>query len=448
MIDSLSFDDYIEVACQKCRTKASVQLVSLLKQLRRNIRTRSSVHYQCHICSKKGKLDVGVRSLSHVIDIEETTRRFGGIPSNVKKGKVVAKCEDCSSLQEVKLSSILHQARRHQASGRKCLYKCFSCGILRPDAVAKSISTRAKQLSEGFKSGLEVAMENRLKLLGLEYDWQFPLDMYAWDFFLPKYSLLIDVNGEYWHSLPENVSKDKAKLTYTNRYYPKYKTLVIQEKNFLNPLRVDKILEQTIGQVDNPTFYDFSFDSVRINQITPGKGAPFISFLDSYHYARCGRYGKIIFGAYLGDELVAVCKFNSVVRQEIPSSLGLKCNQVLELDRFCIHPSFQKKNFASWFISRCTREVFKQPSIQCLVSYADSTFGHSGTIYKAANWTEVGKTKSSYHYMDGLGIPINKKRVYDIASKLLMKEAEYAEKHNLVKFMEQPKTKFVLRRNA
>jgi hypothetical protein len=149
----------------------------------------------------------------------------------------------------------------------------------------------------------------------------------------------------------------------------------------------------------------------------------------------------------LDGALISVCKFNTTTRQSTAASLGYKCYEVLELDRFCIHPSYHKKNFASWFLSRCVRSAFdSDSSLKCLVSFADPTYGHSGTIYKAANWTLKGKTNSSYHYMDHLGVPINKKRIYDFAQKLRMTESEYVALHNLEKFKELPKIRYVFSR--
>jgi len=435
--------------CQKCSSLTKITIVSLLKQIKRNIKNKAYFFYQCHTCSKAGKSGISTNNVLKLINLDLTIQKFGGLPDNIKKGMVVAQCEDCKGLFDVKMGSLLHQARRHKLNGRTCIYKCFKCGVRRPDALEKSSASRALQLQEGHISGLEKAMGNRLDYLGIKFESQFRLDMYVWDFFLPDQKLLIDVNGEYWHSLPKNLSKDKAKITYTERYHSEYKILVVQEKNFLNPLRVDKILQEKLGITSEIPLIDFDFSVVNIVQLPIGSkySTPYATFLNSYHYACCGRSGKVVFGAFLGSELIAVCKFSSVVRNEVASSMKLKCTQVMELDRFCIHPTYQKKNFASWFISRCSKNIFTSyQNILGLASFADSTFGHSGTIYKASNWTEVGQTKPSYHYMDDLGIPINKKRVYDIASKLCMKEAEYVQKHNLVKYKELPKTKFILLR--
>jgi very-short-patch-repair endonuclease/GNAT superfamily N-acetyltransferase len=386
-----------------------------------------------------------------VIDLPATVGMFGGLPKNVKTGKVIARCEDCSSPKGVKLSSLLHQARRHRQSGRTCVYKCFGCGVQRPDAIEKSNVARAKQLGDGFRSGLERAMAARLSSLGIAFIPQYEVGLYIWDFFLSEHGVLIDVDGEYWHADKKRAAKDRAKLTYTERYHPEYRAFRLEEKNFLNPNIVDKMVRSMIGSLPNVEPVDFSLSEVRVVRIG-GKGEPtvlYTDFLDAFHYAGRGRAGISVYGAYFGEDLIAVCKFNSVTRLEVASSRGLKCKQVLELDRFCIRPSHQKKNFASWLVSRCVSLAFSHhPDVMELVSFADETFGHSGIIYKASNWTLVGKTRPSYHYMDVSGLTINKKRVYDIASKLKMTEAAYVAKHGLERFTEKPKTKFVFLRPA
>lgn len=50
-------------------------------------------------------------------------------------------------------------------------------------------------------------------------------------------------------------------------------------------------------------------------------------------------------------------------------------------------------NTESWFIARTVDWVKRhRPEVECLVSYADPSQGHSGTIYKASNWTSDGMT--------------------------------------------------------
>lgn len=51
------------------------------------------------------------------------------------------------------------------------------------------------------------------------------------------------------------------------------------------------------------------------------------------------------------------------------------------------------KNTESWFMSRAIAHVRRtRPEVDLLVSYADPSVGHCGTIYKAANWISDGRT--------------------------------------------------------
>jgi very-short-patch-repair endonuclease len=440
-------DYLVSAKCQQCDSISEIRLHSLIKVHLNNPKDGRSpyVKYRCLVCSKKGHSGIGLEEVMFLIDLPATTEKFGGLPTSRKAGSVVIKCEDCLESQEVRLQSVLNQARRHRLNGRSCLYKCFKCGVRREDALAKVNATRVSQLSSGFKSGLELAMEARLKLLGIKYTPQFQIDMYVCDFFLNDYNVILEVNGEYWHDLPENKSKDKAKRTYISRYYPQYKIVTIEERNFFNPLIVDKIIKTTLGLSDMLIIKDFDFKNVVMS--TKTNDTDYSNFLNAYHYAKRGRKGKDVYEARLNGELIAVCKFNSPTRQTTSGYFGVKWTEIMELDRFCIHPEYQKKNFASWFISRCVNAIFSSsPKLNKLVSYADSTFGHAGTIYKASNWTKDGDTKPSYHYLDDHGIPINKKRVFDLASKMRMKEADYVAKHSLRKIREKPKSRYVFDR--
>ena len=66
-------------------------------------------------------------------------------------------------------------------------------------------------------------------------------------------------------------------------------------------------------------------------------------------------------------------------------------NQVLELRRMALSEDCPK-NSATRFISYMIKYIKKSlPEIALLISYQDTEV-HTGTIYKAANWTAAGKT--------------------------------------------------------
>ena len=185
---------------------------------------------------------------------------------------------------------------------------------------------------------------------------------------------------------------------------------------------------------------DFKFIDIQIK----GGDSDSISFLTCHHYGGNGRPGSQYYNAFLNDELIAVVKFAPPVRQKVASSIGYESNEIFELDRFCIHPAYQKKNFASFLLSRVAK-LAKQdyPDIKCLVSFADPRHGHDGTIYKAANWKFVRKTAYSYAYENGNGEEINKKTLYNWAKVRGMTEKEGVEQLCLKKIKLPRKLKFV-----
>ena len=63
-----------------------------------------------------------------------------------------------------------------------------------------------------------------------------------------------------------------------------------------------------------------------------------------------------------------------------------------ELARLWIDDSVPK-NAETYVIGRAVRYIQRhRPEVAALVSYADPSVGHAGTIYKAANWTADGRT--------------------------------------------------------
>lgn len=63
-----------------------------------------------------------------------------------------------------------------------------------------------------------------------------------------------------------------------------------------------------------------------------------------------------------------------------------------ELARLWVDDS-EPRNTESWFIAKAVKWVKRnRPDVVALVSYADPSAGHAGTIYKASNWIADGRT--------------------------------------------------------
>ena len=105
---------------------------------------------------------------------------------------------------------------------------------------------------------------------------------------------------------------------------------------------------------------------------------------------------------------IGVCIFTGFPVPEIAvGAFGLERDQqegLFELSRLCIDPKVQEEeyNITSWFVSRCIKRFRKDVNVRAILSYADSNF-HSGTIYRACNFTYFGLTepKKDFYYADG-----------------------------------------------
>jgi GNAT superfamily N-acetyltransferase len=235
--------------------------------------------------------------------------------------------------------------------------------------------------------------------------------------------ILIECQGDYWHTLVQAKSRDKSKFTYINRYFPEYEIMYIWEHEFYCKDRVLDRLKLKLGI--NIETVDFKFNDIIIKSVNSNE---IKSFLDSYHYIGIDR-GGVCYGAYLNDQLVACITFSPPLRQNTAGQFGLVDGEVRELSRLCVHPSYHKKNFASWFVSHCLKLI----DAKLVIAYADTTVGHIGTTYQATNFILHHKVPADYWYVDKDGFVIHKRTLYGRAVKMGIKEAEFAEKFGYIK---------------
>lgn len=135
-----------------------------------------------------------------------------------------------------------------------------------------------------------------------------------------------------------------------------------------------------------------------ITQITKKQAA---SILDNYHYlkdiSKTFKTG-VNFGLFYNGSLCGVCIFTGFPVPELAVGIfGLERNDqngLYELSRLCLHPDIQKSehNIASWFVSRCIKELKTIENVRAILSYADTGF-HTGIVYKACNFKYYGLTK-------------------------------------------------------
>jgi hypothetical protein len=97
--------------------------------------------------------------------------------------------------------------------------------------------------------------------------------------------------------------------------------------------------------------------------------------------------------------LIALCRrdvpVGCIVFAEAPRETSKRYGgHTWELARLWVDDA-EPRNTETWFIARAVRLVRRLcPTIRFLVSYADPSVGHEGTVYRAAGWVYDGHTDS------------------------------------------------------
>ncbi len=133
------------------------------------------------------------------------------------------------------------------------------------------------------------------------------------------------------------------------------------------------------------------------------------AFIKSHHYARgCSKTG-VFFGCFRGDALVGVCQYLPPTKVAA-QSVSERWRQVLSLTRMAVLET-EPQNSTSMLLSASIRWVrtLRLPdgsAWEWLVTYADESQGHTGAIYKATNWTYVGRTGPYERWVDQSGAQV------------------------------------------
>ena len=317
-----------------------------------------------------------------------------------------------------------------------------------PEYQKKMAKIRAEQPKV---SSIQTALYEILEELDVPYyreyndktdDPQCTVGPYGFDCVVPrndKSDLLIECQGDYWHSIKEVITRDQAKSTYISKHFSdKYEIKYLWEHEFADRDRIAEVLQYWLGAKTDVVNFNFSDVEVR-----PVQHSDYKEFLSKYHYlANAGR-GGIAHGAYLKDELIAISVFSPLLRQNIQIA-DYSREKTRELSRLCIHPKYQKKNFGSWLISKSLKLLDKK--YNCIISYCDTTFNHDGAMYKASNFKLDKTIKPDYWYVDENGWVMHKRTLYSHAIKDGMVEQRYADCHGYLKVWGKEKLRFIYER--
>lgn len=317
-----------------------------------------------------------------------------------------------------------------------------------PENKQRLAEHRAKQ--SGNISSIQKILYSILDDLNVKYykeseiiDTECIIGPYNFDCVIPRIGnkkLIIECHGDYWHTQDKAIRIDRAKAAYLEKYY--YKTHELKylwEHEFACQNRISELIKYWLG-INEQLICFFDFNNVKIKKAIAKE---YKLLLSKYHYLPNAGKGGIAYGAYLDDKLIAVCVFSKLIRQNIKID-GFKNNEIIELSRLCIHPSYQKKNFASWFVSKCMKKL--DYSIKCVVSYCDTTHNHDGSVYKSLNFVNDKEVRPDYWYCNKNGWVMHKKTLYNKAVKMNIIESEYAEKFGYKKIFGSKKLRFIFKR--
>lgn len=285
----------------------------------------------------------------------------------------------------------------------------------------------------------ELAVMRVLDSFEIKYVSQQDFGPYIFDFYLPDFQLLIEVQGEYWHSLPNNIANDLSKMGFINNNYSHIKLCYINEIETIAKHNLEKIISQLTGK--SIYTYPVDLDKVQISPVNVDLAA---ELLAKFHYLPRFRKGtKHRHGVWYNDVLIGTLIYSQPSYNSVINRHGLAASQIVELCRFVLHDNYHVNNLASFVISKSLKLLKRDTDLCLVVSFSDPHFGHSGIIYRASNWVFDGQTKPSYYYKDSEGGIIHKKVLWDHAHKHSLSEATYAVQAGLVRVDCEPKDRFM-----
>ena len=200
------------------------------------------------------------------------------------------------------------------------------------------------------------------------------------------------------------------------------------------------LLELLFGVDD----FDYTTANVKDFIVKPSNLQVTRDFIEKWHYSQNvnGLTISQIFGLFYEKNLIGAMIYGSLAMANTWKKYAKEESKVVELKRLCCIDK-TPKNTESYFIGKTLRWMKQHSGFDLVVSYADTFYGHEGTIYKASNFKHCGMTTKGkvidhggrfYHdkcirtyYVDKTGVKKVKPFAQRIKSALETGDAKYVQ---------------------
>lgn len=116
-------------------------------------------------------------------------------------------------------------------------------------------------------------------------------------------------------------------------------------------------------------------------------------FIETWHYSKNinGLKYNYCFKLLDNNNVIGAMMYGQIAMANVWKKYVNKETDLIELRRLCCIDD-TPKNTESYFIGFTLRWLKKNTQFKKVISYADQTYNHNGTIYKASNFKHLGMT--------------------------------------------------------
>lgn len=277
-----------EIACDNCGKNFYRSQSVIDKQehhfccLDCELEYKHNLHYEdrkCEICGEtfhvKKKSDQRFCSITCQGKWQST--QIGELNPRFKREKI--ECEYCH--KEIYVKNYKIKSGQHNFCSNKCRQKWYAktwCQQIEWKNLSRERLLKSLQegkMGNNLNSKPQILVDNLLNKMKIEFIKEYPITYYAIDDYLTGSNLMIEVQGDYWHSNPYKfknklaerqfkiITKDKAKHSYIKNKYG-IEVLYLWEDDILNNIEVcEKLISlyiKTNGILNNYHSFNYYID--------------------------------------------------------------------------------------------------------------------------------------------------------------------------------------------